>query len=269
MTPHNNSHNLAGMEHWDFVWKRVGVNRVNLRSYYDYRFARLFHTLITQGSKVLEVGCGGSVWLPYFARYLQCEVWGIDYSEPGVSLALSNLEAEGVSGTIVLGDVFNNHEVPPCFFDVVWSAGFIEHFNDIQWVVGKLAKYLKPGGMMITLVPNLDGFIGWLHRVVAPKVYQAHVKINPEMLDNLHTGVGLEVLSQAHYFGVFSIGVVNFNHFRARLPRLFDVIFWSTILVTQQSMCFPFRLLNFHPETILFSPWIIGVYHLPQSEDFS
>jgi SAM-dependent methyltransferase len=212
----------------------------------------------------LEIGCGGSVWLPYFAKHMQCEVWGIDYSAPGVDLCLDNLRAEGVSGNIILGDVFDSSGIPQRSFDVLWTAGFIEHFKNVGWVIGRLAEYLKPGGVMITLVPNLYGFVGWLHRTVDQKVFNAHIKIHPEMLDRLHSEAGFEILSRAQFFGIFSIGVVNFNRFRAQLPGILDAVFWSSILIIQQSICLPFRLLGFHPETRWFSPWILGIYRLPQ-----
>lgn len=211
----------------------------------------------------MEVGCGGSVWLPYFGKYLKCEVWGIDYSESGVSLALRNLEAEGVSGTIIMGNLFDNQELPKRFFNIVWSSGFIEHFKDTRYAVGKLSKFLKPGGVIITLVPNLGGVVGRFHKVVDRVVYDTHIKIDPQILDAVHTNAGLEAVVSARYLGVFSIGVVNFNRFRALLPRCVDALFWAGVLGIQQSICLPCRILDFHPETKFFSPWIIGAYRLP------
>lgn len=267
-SPHNKRPaDLAGTRYWNSIWDRENSKHVDLRSYYDFRLSRYFHQLIKPGSRVLEVGCGGSVWLPYFAKYLQCEVWGIDYSESGVALALSNLAVEDVSGKVVLGDVFDDHEIPQGHFDILWSCGFVEHFSDPQFVVRKLSKFLKPGGIMITLVPNLEGFVGWLHKVVDREVYEAHIKIDRKMLDAIHSNAGLEVVMSAQYLGVFSIGVVNFNRFRARLPRYFDAIFWLGVLSIQQGICLPFRVLDFHPETKLFSPWIIGAYRLPFSAE--
>jgi 2-polyprenyl-3-methyl-5-hydroxy-6-metoxy-1,4-benzoquinol methylase len=167
----------------------------------------LFNQFIAPRSNVLEVGCGGSVWLPYFAKHLKCKIWGIDYSKYGVALVLRNLKEEKVSGNIILGDVFDNHDVPKHFFDVIWSAGFIEHFNETQLIIKRLTTYLKPRGMMITLVPNLEGFVGWLHKVIDLRVYQAHVKISPKKLDALHREAGLEILSPASYFGVYRVFV--------------------------------------------------------------
>ncbi len=253
---------LAGEEHWNSIWAREREKRFDLRSYYDYRLSQLFNKFIASGSRILEVGCGGSAWLPYFAKHLKCEVWGIDYSEPGVALASRNLKIENVSGTVVLGDVFETKDIPECYFDVVWTGGFVEHFDDISVVIRKLATFLKPKGTIITLVPNLDGFIGALHKTVDRKIYDTHSKIDPKMLDEFHLNADLEVILGADYFGVFSIGVVNFNRFRSRLPRVCNNLFWLGMVLLQQGICLPFRILRFHRESRLFSPWILGIYRL-------
>ena len=35
---------------------------------------------------MIEIGCGGSRWMGYFAQRLQCDTWGIDYSAEGLRL---------------------------------------------------------------------------------------------------------------------------------------------------------------------------------------
>jgi SAM-dependent methyltransferase len=180
-----------------------------------------------------------------------------------VALTQRHFEADRVTGTIILGDAFDNHQLPQQYFDVIWSGGFVEHFADLSSVVRKLSAYLKPNGLMITLIPNLEGCIGWLHRVVDRQVYEAHVKISPQVLDAAHRSVGFEPVLPSGYFGVFSLGVVNFNRFRRRLPRFLDRLLWLGVLAIQQGICFPCRICDVHPESKSFSPWIIGAYRLP------
>lgn len=251
---------LAGRTTWDDIWRRESARTADLRSYYDARISALFDAHVATGSRVLEVGCGGSVWLPLLAHRKRCEVWGIDYSRRGVELARANLERAGASGTIVLGDALADNDVPMDHFDVLWSYGVVEHFDDVEAVVRRLAKHLRPGGLMITLVPNLAGAIGWLHRVVDPEIYAGHMRLLPEDLDRAHLDAGLAVEGAARYYGVFSIGVVNFNRFRKRLPTLVDRLFWAAVIGTQQAACLPFRVVGKHPETRTFSPWAVGVY---------
>jgi len=251
---------LAGTLYWDRLWRRSAGQRVDLRSYYAYRLARLFRRFVAPGARVLEVGCGGSVWLPYLADRHGAEVWGVDYSPAGVALARANLAAAGVAGTVVFGDAFDAPQVPRRSFDVVWSNGFVEHFADVAAAVAALACYLRPGGIMITLVPNLEGGVGWLHRVIDPEVYAAHVRVSPRLLDHAHRRAGLRGVAPARFFGVFSLGVVNFTRLRRRLPARLDAVLWRTLVGIQQAVCLPWRLLHVAPESRLLSPYVVGVY---------
>ena len=78
--------NLIGSEQWDSQWAISRAPR-RLRAWRDYlswRLARVFRQHIKPGDRVLEVGCGGSRFLPYFARDLGAEVWGLDFAPAGV-----------------------------------------------------------------------------------------------------------------------------------------------------------------------------------------
>ena len=255
-----NHNNLAESFYWDELWSSSVHSSINLRSYYHYRLDKLFRKFIHPNSKVLEIGCGGSQWLPYLAKQYRAEVWGIDYSKTGVEVAIQNLKSQSVNGKIILGDLFKDRSLPNKYFDVVWSYGFIEHFNDPIKVIAKAYQLLNSGGIVVTLVPNLQGFIGWLHRIVDDDVYRKHVVITPEVLDKLHMDIGLEPANRASYFGIFSIGVVNFNKVRKSFPNTIDGLFWSSIQIGQQLVCLPFRLLGIESESRLFSPYIIGAY---------
>jgi SAM-dependent methyltransferase len=117
---------IATVEHWESVWRRkFRVRPISQRNYYDTRFCRLFAPLVTARSRVLEVGCGGSRWLPYFDCFLNCEVWGIDYSLKGLNLAKRNLLATSAC-RLVLGDFFDERLLPKNYFDLIYSLGFID-----------------------------------------------------------------------------------------------------------------------------------------------
>src|SRR3989304_9964952 len=57
-----------------------------------------------QGAKIIEFGCGGSKWLPYFYKVFNYDIYGVDYSEEGCKSALSNLEKIGGKGQIFCRD---------------------------------------------------------------------------------------------------------------------------------------------------------------------
>src|SRR5664279_4123017 len=81
--------NLIASEQWNASWA-TSAAPIRLRPWRDYvswRFARFFREYVRPGDRVLEVGCGGSRLLPFFARDLGAEVWGFDFAPAGVSTA--------------------------------------------------------------------------------------------------------------------------------------------------------------------------------------
>src|SRR5664279_5105299 len=138
--------NLIEADQWDASWAAISAPR-RLRPWRDYvswRFARIFREYIKAGDRVLEVGCGGSRLLPYFAKDLGAEVWGFDFAPAGVNNAKAALARAGVEGRIYRGDLFGNAGVPLDFFDVVYSGGFIEHFTDTTDAVRHIVRFAKP-----------------------------------------------------------------------------------------------------------------------------
>jgi len=263
LTPTTEPHDLAGMEHWDGVWAVAPRRPLSPRSYYTRRLDEVFSRYLRPGAAVFEAGAGGSRWLPYLATRFSCRVNGMDYSEPGVRAAREHLRQASVAGTVTLGNVLEPHPDLERQFDLVWSAGLIEHFDDPARVVGGLARFLRPGAVMVTLVPNLQGAVGRLHRVVDAAVYRMHRVLDPADLDRAHAAAGLVPVEPAAYFGVFSLGVANWSRLRFRLPRWLDGLFWSSVLGTQQLVCGVASVLGVRPESRTFSPYVVGVYRRP------
>src|SRR5574341_437658 len=79
------------------------------RSYFADDFLRLITPYLPVATqkhavRLLEMGCGNSLWLPYFAKKLNYVVSGIDYTEDGCRLAEANLSAVGRQGDIYCRD---------------------------------------------------------------------------------------------------------------------------------------------------------------------
>lgn len=253
---------LAGRDHWEAVWKGQWPARVCLLNYYHFRLDRIFSQWLTPGMRVLEVGCGGSRWLGHLVRMYCCEGWGIDYSATGVALVRRNLAALDVADRtrILEGDLFEQALLPVGCFDVVYSMGFIEHFREPGRAVGRMAELLKPGGLALQLVPNLEGFVGWLHKVVDTEIFHKHIVVAPRELDRMHEGEGFIIEAPAVYVGVFSLSVVNYSRLRRRLPLPVDMGLWMGVQAFQQLVCLGPRIMGLTPESRWFSPWIVGVY---------
>jgi len=63
---------------------------------------------------------------------------------------------------IVCGELFGPPPWMQEMFDIVMSWGVIEHFEDTAGCLQACSRFLKPGGTMITVIPNMCGIPGLL-----------------------------------------------------------------------------------------------------------
>lgn len=209
-------HDKAGSAYWTSFWKSTfqlpspALVEDKPANYIVHEMDRLFlQHLPTEGNsekRLLEVGCGNSIWLSYFSKRFGYRISGIDYSEFGCEQTRKILVRDGCAGDIRFGDLF----APPAdmlgAFDVVCSFGVVEHFEDTAAVLSSIARFLKPGGILITTVPNLNGPTGHLQKRFNKPVYDIHVVLNRESLLNQLRKSGLEPIA-AGYFSSITFGV--------------------------------------------------------------
>lgn len=197
----------AGLRSSSWMWKpgagyytetpealQAGAHLPDLRSIRDRRIAALFdrHADLRSGSRALEVGCGRSPWLPLLARTFGCAVAGIDIEPYAADLARANLAGAGERGEIFCRDAFVLERGEPLegAFDLIYSMGLVEHFEDPADRLAILRRYLKPGGRIVTTVPNLHGVNWLLQRLADRGTLEGHVVHDPESLRRAHEGAG-------------------------------------------------------------------------------
>jgi SAM-dependent methyltransferase len=174
----------AGRVYWDTVWRTFPApnafdpNRRGCAYQLDREFARLFADALEglpADCVTLEAGAADSSVLPYFAK-LGHRIIGVDYSEIGCERLRRRLGA--VPGEVMCCDIFN----PPASVlhsaDLVLSIGLVEHFTDTSNCIAALANFIRPGGRLLTIIPNMQGSVGLLQRLIAPSVYKVHVPLS-------------------------------------------------------------------------------------------
>jgi 2-polyprenyl-3-methyl-5-hydroxy-6-metoxy-1,4-benzoquinol methylase len=210
----------AGVEYWNAEWAQEHAGREfapddpSLRRYPDRQLLALltaaFQGLRPGASEVIEVGCANSVILPYVASHFGSRVAGIDYSPLGCEKARMRLVKAGCEGDIHCTDVFSPPPELRDRYDGVYSIGLIEHFTDSVGIVRALSRLLRPGGIMLTVIPNMNGAVGMVQKFVAPSIYKVHVPLDLGQLRAAHMRAGLEVTASGWHMPV-GFGVVNFH----------------------------------------------------------
>lgn len=252
---------LVARDHWESRWEKGPQPRIRLANYYHWLIHRELAPLAHEAQTVLEVGCGGSAWLPFLANRYGLEAWGLDYSEAGLRATQTSLDRERVRATLVLGDLLDPPEsLSTRCFDLVYSMGVIEHFSDPAMAIRSMAAMLGADARIFTLVPNMNGLVGRMHRAADPVLYASHIRFTPAMLDETHEAAGLGIAQPAHYAGTLSLAVVDYETILARLPEAMRRVVAIIPRVAQQALVAPLRLAHLRLENASTSPWIVGTY---------
>lgn len=218
-------------------------------------FREVFSDGPVAGKQLLEAGAARSKWLPYFAEQYGLKVSGIDYSAVGCEQAKQLLDRAGVTGNIVEADFDSPPEELISAFDFVVSFGVVEHFTDTAEIVRSLAKFLAPGGVMITSIPNFTGVAGPVQKKVCRSIYDVHVPLDADQLGRAHLDAGLEVLSCDY---LMSGGFTNVNTSCHESSR-----YYLAVLAAWVAASLPFFLVDKLriplPPSQLLSPYIVCI----------
>lgn len=223
----------AGEAYWSSLWEdsalppAIDPQRAGSDNYVVRRLHALFSNFFSgrhlHDAQLLEIGCARSAWLPYFVKQFGFRVVGIDYSEPGCRQAKAILHREQVDGEIMCVDFNFPPESLLENFDVVISFGVAEHFSDTAKCIAGFAQYLKPGGMLITLIPNMTELMGGLQRFLDRAVYDIHVPLDAQGLKRAHEQCGLQIFSCRYFmstgFGVLNTAKLTGSDLSSRLKR--------------------------------------------------
>jgi 2-polyprenyl-6-hydroxyphenyl methylase/3-demethylubiquinone-9 3-methyltransferase len=96
---------------------------------------------------LLDVGCGGGFLAEEFAR-MGFSVTGADPSPASIEAAREHALANGLA---VAYEVARGESLPfdNASFDAVACCDVLEHVDDLDAVVGEIARVLKPGGLFL------------------------------------------------------------------------------------------------------------------------
>ncbi len=213
----------TSIEHWNTTWVRRPRPRlptgleVGTRNTQDVLRRR-----IRPGMKVLEIGCAPGKMLSWVAKGLGADVSGLDYSPQGVDVTRWLLGEMGIDADIRQEDVFET-SFAPASFDVVYSNGVIEHFEDPRELVAIHVRLLRPGGIAIILIPNYSGVYGRLQRHFDPENLAIHnlAIMNEEALRNLAPRSGDESVN-VYRTGLPSPWIVSWQRRWGGIGRLFS-----------------------------------------------
>ena len=160
----------AGVEYWDGRWKdyEPQIYAGPILAGHEIYDVHLPHQ---PGLRFLEIGCVPGNWMVYFARHFCYQPHGLDYSSH-MDLVRRTLAKNEVDGTCYEADLFEFR--PAELFDVVFSDGFVEHFDDPIAPVRRHVELCAPLGYVVIAVPNVTHLNRLIMKGRDPRAYDAH-----------------------------------------------------------------------------------------------
>ena len=118
--------------------------------YYNNIRYEMLKYLPLDSKTVIDIGCGDGSFEKVIKERTNAEVWGIEYMKEEA------LKAEKLLDKVYAGPCEDHLDLlPEHYFDVVYFNDVLEHLVDPYTVLEKIKTHLKPGGIVISSIPNI------------------------------------------------------------------------------------------------------------------
>lgn len=179
---------IAQLSYWEKINTQRELSRKSssggLRSWWSRPPAReIFYKIcdnffkVDPQKKVLEIGCAPGDRLLEFAGRYKYSPYGVEYTEVGIESTRSKFRSRGIpEGQCIYADALNQsfQNANKNKFDIVISFGFIEHFTNVDAAIDAHIYLLRPGGLLLIMIPNLRGIYYPLTKWLAPDLILKH-----------------------------------------------------------------------------------------------
>jgi phosphatidylethanolamine/phosphatidyl-N-methylethanolamine N-methyltransferase len=159
---------------------------------YDLLFGKVFESgrerapillKLFPGAKLLEVGVGTGLSLPYCPRHI--DLTGIDLSQKMLNRAQKRVESLGLRHVQLRKMDATNLEFPDNSFDRVLAAYFISTVPDPVRVIQEMRRVCRPGGFLVFLnhFHSDNPVLRVFEKALSPVFYRIGFKTDLDLLD--------------------------------------------------------------------------------------
>lgn len=204
------SNEKTELGHWESAWAHRP--RMSFPSTLDIgtrNVLRLLKPYVRPGTRYVELGCAPGKIMSWVGRETGSTVHGIDFSPTGVEAARWVTRGLGIDADIRCEDATRT-SFPAGAFDLVFSCGLVEHFDDPRPMVAAHVALLAPGGVAVIAVPNYSGpYLAWQKRCDPANlaIHNLDIMNPPGMLSLAPTRS--ELKARSFVFGRFSPWLIS------------------------------------------------------------
>lgn len=197
---------LTQKEFWDDVWSKIRLPLIIDPTANDpviKEILRVFKDFLPKDKlSAVEIGGAPGQFIAYLSKYHGYEASVIEYSKIGCQKTTENFDLLGLNVNIYNRDFLGDLSDLPRF-DLVFSMGFIEHFNKLDNVFRQHIKLLEKGGILVLGVPNFGGINQKVLAQTAPEMLSMHniEAMNIKRWDIIESLYGLTPLFKGYIGG--------------------------------------------------------------------
>ncbi len=240
--------NLTDRIFWENYWlsKKNIFNEITP----NYVFSELFNSIVQKNHPQTAIELGGfpGFYSVYLTRYHHLKCYLLDLVIiPEIIHKILNINKLPLDAiTTIEGDVFCTE--PPFKFDLVYSNGLIEHFDNTESIINQHLKFLNEGGTLLITLPNFRSINGLFQKWFDKKNYDKHYIqcMDLKYLKDICKKLQLKNI-KVFYYGHFSIWLEE----EAKQNKI-AVILRNLLFYPLKAFCKLFRINN-----KIFSPYII------------
>jgi cyclopropane fatty-acyl-phospholipid synthase-like methyltransferase len=146
--------NITDLKYWETYYHNNydKQNIITVCSKYDKYWDMLTQNREIAPKNIIEIGGFPGRYLAYIAAKYKIEPICLDYNS-NIDNCKYCFDEMGISNYELINADFQKYETQKQY-DIVFSHGFIEHFNDYDKILDKHATFLNKGGKMMITVPN-------------------------------------------------------------------------------------------------------------------
>jgi 2-polyprenyl-3-methyl-5-hydroxy-6-metoxy-1,4-benzoquinol methylase len=218
---------------WEKFWNSIKLpQKVNYNFKNDRIIAETIKKYIPSANKdktVLEIGCAPGKWLVMFNKELGYKIAGFEYCEPAYDKTLENFQLNNIDRTeieIKLIDFLNANFTEN--YNVVFSLGFIEHFDDTENIFSKHTQLMNDDGYLIIGIPNFKGINYYIQSVIDNFLEQKIIinhnlkAMDPKLMDLFASKNNLKRVFSG-YVGGFEPNLFNPGAIKTKILRLITI----------------------------------------------
>jgi SAM-dependent methyltransferase len=163
------SNTLTDRNFWKTYWKNYRYSKIPQKMFFDKHLPSAL-----PGKTFIEIGGFPGTMSIYFHKRYNCTVSLLDFYIDKDMIHRIEQTNDIPKDTIKCIECDFFDFTPECLYDVVFSLGFIEHFDDTRDIIKRHVDLLAPNGHLLIILPNFLGLNGWIQRRFDRESFEAH-----------------------------------------------------------------------------------------------